>query len=58
MSFKSEINDIVANRTDSTSVPDIDTASGTENTTSNSTPPSYSIPPVLSNGVPYQATPI
>ena len=60
MSFKSEINDIVANRTDSTSVPDIDTASGAENATSNSTPPSYQqlIPPVNSNPNPKEATPI
>jgi hypothetical protein len=64
MSFKSEINDIVANRTDSTSVPDIDTASGTENTTSNSTPPSSPqinpqlIPPVNSMPNPKEATPI
>ena len=64
MSFKSEINDIVANRTDATSVPDIDTASGTENATSNSPPPSSPqinpqlVPPVLSNGTPSQATPI
>lgn len=64
MSFKSEINDIVANRTDSTSVPDIDTASGTENATSNSTPPSSPqinpqlIPPVNSMPNPKEATPI
>ena len=64
MSFKSEINDIVANRTDSTSVPDIDTASGTENTTSNSTPPSSPqinpqlVPPVNSMPNPREATPI
>ena len=64
MSFKSEINDIVANRTDSASVPDIDTASGTENATSNSTPPSSPqinpqlIPPVNSMPNPKEATPI
>jgi len=64
MSFKSEINDIVANRTDSASVPDIDTASGTENATSNSTPPSSPqinpqlVPPVNSKPYPPEATPI
>jgi hypothetical protein len=64
MSFKSEINDIVANRTDTTNVPDIDTASGTENPISNSTPPSSPqinpqlVPPVNSMPNPREATPI
>jgi hypothetical protein len=64
MSFKSEINDIVANRTDTISTPDIDTASGTENGTSNSTPPSSPqinpqlVPPVNSKPYPPEATPI
>lgn len=64
MSFKSEINDIVANRTDTSNVPDIDTASGTENATSNSTPPSSPqinpqlVPPVNSMPNPREATPI
>jgi hypothetical protein len=64
MWFKSEINDIVANRTDTSNVPDIDTASGTENGTSNSTPPSSPqinpqlVPPVNSMPNPREATPI
>jgi len=65
MSFKSEINDIVANRTDSISVPDIDTAAGAEaSSPSQTSSPITSpinpqlIPPVNSNPNPKEATPI
>jgi hypothetical protein len=73
ISFASEINDVVAGRIDSvsalsksnsTDIPDIDTASGVESSTSNSTPPSSPqinpqlVPPVTSNPNPREATPI